>query len=71
MFAIIFLLVLTLPGVTGEDEGVCQVRYLDTPIAVKDGDFIIGGMFQIGHLEYTDRRPLSEGAKLQISKRSR
>ena len=63
MFAIIFLLVLTLTGVTGEDEGFCQVRYLDTPIAAKDGDFIIGGMFQIGHLEYTDN---DNGTKIPV-----
>ena len=49
-----FFLTLALPAKAGEDEGVCQVRYLDTPIAAKDGDFIIGGMFQIGQLEYTD-----------------
>ncbi|XP_063680103.1 metabotropic glutamate receptor 4-like [Bolinopsis microptera] len=63
MFAIFFLLVLTLPGVAGEDEGVCQVRYLDTPIAAKDGDFIIGGMFQIGQLEYTDD---DDGTKIPV-----
>ena len=54
MFAIFFLLALAIPAISGEDEEVCQVRYLDTPIAAKDGDFIIGGMFNIGQLEYTD-----------------
>ena len=34
-------------------DKVCKVQYLDTPIASKDGDFIIGGLFQIGRLSYT------------------
>ena len=34
-------------------EQVCTVQQLGTPIAEKDGDFIIGGMFQIGQLRYT------------------
>ena len=51
MILLVFLLLTLVNGAAG--EGVCHVRPLDTPIAAKDGDFIIGGMFQIGELQYT------------------
>ncbi|XP_063675480.1 metabotropic glutamate receptor 4-like [Bolinopsis microptera] len=54
MFAISLFLALTSPGIiAGVGGGVCRVRHLDTPVAARDGDYIIGGMFQIGRLEYT------------------
>ena len=31
-------------------EETCETRYLDDPIAAKHGDFVIGGLFQIGKL---------------------
>ena len=40
-----------LPLVKNEDR--CQVRDLDKPVAAQDGDFIIGGFFRIGKLEYS------------------
>ena len=40
----------------GEEEEVCTVRHLDAPIAEKDGDFIIAGMFQIGKLQYRSNK---------------
>ena len=54
MFAISFFLALAAPEIiAGAGGRVCHVRRLDTPVAAKDGDFIIGGMFQIGELEST------------------
>ncbi|KAL5257080.1 hypothetical protein ACHWQZ_G012117 [Mnemiopsis leidyi] len=40
-------------GLRAENDAGCQVRNLDTPVAAQDGDFIIGGFFQIGRLEYS------------------
>ncbi|KAL5269811.1 hypothetical protein ACHWQZ_G003323 [Mnemiopsis leidyi] len=34
-------------------EEECQIRELDAPIAAQDGDFIIGGLFQVGEVQYT------------------
>ena len=31
----------------------CKIRDLDAPIAAQDGDFIIGGLFQIGEVQFT------------------
>ena len=52
MLKIALLLSMVKVFVSSDDE-VCKVQYLDTPIASKDGDFIIGGLFQIGRLSYT------------------
>ena len=53
MLLVTVVLGLAVLELRAENEEVCQVRNLDTPIAVQDGDFIIGGFFHIGKLEYS------------------
>ena len=53
MFGITVLKLVSLPVINSQDGGVCKEQYIDRPIAAKDGDFIIGGMFQIGKLQNT------------------